>query len=138
VAELDEGVEVEMATDEIPILQEDKDLLAARLKLMLDAKVITVEFFRSEMGIPDDAGPTSEEIASEAAKQFEEMAKAKQPEALNKWAKKATSALRAGRSANVAFDTESVPETLKMAIRSRLEQARTVADVELAFNAIYP
>jgi phage portal protein BeeE len=134
VAYLDEGVELEMATDELPILQEDKDKKAARLKLMLDANVITVEFFRKEMGIPEDAGPSTDEIKAEADKALE----AQKPEALNKWAKKATNALRAGRGANVAFDAPSIPETLRMAIRARLEQARTVADVELAFNAVYP
>lgn len=132
---IDEGVELEMATDEIPILQEDKDLLAARLKLMLEANVITVEFFRKEMGIPEDAGPSTDEIKAEAEKQLQAEAQAKQPEDMAKWQRKAMKALRAGHSANVPFDTDFIPATLQGAIRARLGQARTPGDVEIAFRA---
>lgn len=132
----DPNVHFEFAYEKVPILQEDQDKKAERLGLLLDKKVISIEYFRKEMGIPEDAGPSSDEIQSEAARQFEEMAR--KPQDLAKWQKKALKALRAGKSANVAFDTEEVPEPLRMAIRARLEQAETAADVELAFTRPYP
>jgi len=132
---MDEGVKLEPATDKIPILQEDQDKLATRLAMLLDKKVITVEFMREELGIPEDAGPSTEEIRAEADKQFEAEAQARKPEDMAKWQKKAMKALRAGKSANVSFDTDFIPATLQGAIRARLEQARTAGDVEIAFHA---
>ena len=70
------------------------------------AKVVTVEFVRKSLGIPEDAGPSTDEIKAEADKQLEAEAQAKQPEDMAKWQRKAMKALRAGHSANVPFDTD--------------------------------
>ena len=130
---LDRACKLEMATDEIPILQEDKDKLATRLSGMLDDNVITVEFFREQMGIPEDAGPSTEEIKAEAEKQLE--AQAEKPPVAGQWQKKAMKALRAGHSANVPFDTDELSPALQGALRARLGQARTLEEVDSIFSS---
>jgi hypothetical protein len=51
-----------------------------------------------------------------------------------KWQRKAIKALKAGKSANVPFETDEIGAALSGAIRMRLEQATTPEDVRQIFH----
>jgi len=143
---LEPDVKFEFATDEIPVLQEDKDKLATRLVALLDKQVITVEYMREQLGIPPDAGPSTDEIKQEAEKQMEAEAEAARPAALTKWKKKAVNCLKQGGykkdgvfvplpNANVPFETDELSPALQGALRARLGQARTLEEVDSIFSS---
>jgi len=127
VQALDPEVTFEFATDELTILQEEKDKKAARLSTMLRDKVITVEYYREEMGIPETAGPTTEEIAAE--KKIEQDAQGD----LGKWQRKAMNRMKAGKSAEVDFESDVLPPAIKAAVLGQLAAAATEADVSAVF-----
>jgi HK97 family phage portal protein len=130
VTPYDMNVTFEFAFDELEILQEDANAKATRLALMLDKDVIDIVYFRDEMGIPQDAGPSPEEVKAEKDKQMEQF----QGGDAGKWQRKAIKALKAGKSANVPFETDELSPALSGAIRMRLEQATTPEDVRQIFH----
>lgn len=127
---IDPNVTFEFATDELALLQEDKDALAERLGKMLDRGAISAEFMRSELGIPETAAPP-EKPEPEPIEAPEEPNGS--PE-LAQWQRKATKALRAGKSANVPFDAFTIPVGMQASIRANLSEATTPEDIMAIFS----
>jgi len=126
----DMNVTFEWAYDELEILQEDANAKATRMIQLLQAKAVDIVYLRDELGIPQDAGPSPDEIQAEKDKMQEQVAGGDG----GKWQRKAINALRAGKSANVPFETDEIGPALCAAIRMRLEQATTPNDVRQIFH----
>ena len=122
IHKVDANVSLRFYPDRLPILQEAE---WGKLKEGVQGNIITAEFARSRMGWPDTAAPDEAPIPVTDTV-FEPTARA--------WAKKSTKALKAGRSANVDFETDQIAPERQQAIRSRLAAATTPADVQNAFR----
>jgi HK97 family phage portal protein len=120
VRRIDPNVRFEFVPGDLQILQEDSNEKWTRLDSAVELGAISLEFARQQMGWPETAAP------------------AKLPELdqvdLRAWRRKAQNALKAGRSADVEFQTGHVDHVLQQAIRARLAGAQTPAQVEEAFN----
>lgn len=125
---IDPDVTFEFATDELALLQENKDALAERLGKLLDRNAISVEYMRSEMGIPETAAPPKKPEPIEGAEEPNGS-----PE-LAQWQRKAAKALRMGKSANVPFDALTIPADMQVGIRANLSEARTPEDIMAIFS----
>jgi len=123
VREIDESVEFQFATDDLDILQEDENAKAERLKGLVDANIISKETARAELGYSEEDAPDEDEIPEEVL-----------TTPFRAWRRKALNALRAGKPADVPFDTPDLSPALVGAIRARLGQARTPADVTAIFR----
>lgn len=119
VQAIDPSVQFEFAVDELAILAEDKNAKATRLVQLEQAGIVNGDYVRAELGIPNTAAPVEQPEQS--------------PDALRSWRRKALKAVKAGKSANVAFETDEVALPLQAAIRARLEQAKTAEDVSRVF-----
>jgi HK97 family phage portal protein len=124
---IDPDVTFEFATDELALLQEDKDALAERLGKMLERGAISAEFMRSELGIPETAAPKQLPPSETTGEPMD------WPE-LAQWQRKATKALKAGKSANVPFDAFTIPADMQASIRANLSDARTPEDIMAIFS----
>jgi len=123
VREIDESVEFQFATDDLDILQEDENAKAERLKGLVDANIISKETARAELGYSEEDAPDEDEIPEEVL-----------TTPFRAWRRKALNALKAGKPADVPFDTPDLSPALVGAIRARLGQARTPADVTAIFR----
>jgi HK97 family phage portal protein len=119
---IDESVNFEFATEELQILQEDENKKAERLVLLKEAGILKPEFVAEELGYPMDAVPVQDESVDKAV------------DALRAWKKKATKALKNGKSPNVDFETEDIGELRQFAIRTLLEKATTQEEIDNAFE----
>jgi len=128
---IDADVVFEFATDELPILQEDKDAKALRLTNLKDKGIVSAQYVRQELGIPETAAPAEPAPVPETPADG-------QPGVFRSWERKASKALRAGKSADVPFETDEISPALQAAVRVRLGQAKTIADVEQVFRGAYP
>lgn len=122
VEAIDPSVRFEWAVDELPILQEDKDAKVARLMRLKDGGIISDDAVREELGYPATVAPA------------EERELPPQERTLRSWRRKAMKALKAGKSADVPFETEDVAAPLQAAIRARLVAAKTSAEVDQVFR----
>jgi len=127
VQRVDPNVRFEFVPQDLPILQENADARVKRLSLALADRVISPEFYRAQMGWPEDAAPTAPPPTAPAEETPADRA-------MRSWGRKARKALRAGGSANVPFDTDDLAPSIQAAIRSRLAQATTEPEVERAFR----
>jgi hypothetical protein len=109
-------------TKDLPILQEDQTAKWERLKSAIESRVITEEFARQQMGWPASAAPP---IAVELPARAQE---------LRAYRRKALNAHRRGESADVEFVPDLLDEPQMAAIRSRLKEARTEAEIVSAFD----
>ena len=119
VSAIDPSVVFEFATDEMEILQEDKDAKAQRLISLKNAGIVDAAYVREELGIDEDAAPEEEPALVD-----EDGATA-----LRNWRTKALKALKLGKSADVPFETKDIPPALQAAIHVRLAQAKTPEEV---------
>jgi len=124
----DPTVRFEFATDELEILQEDENAKAERIKGLVDGGIISKETARAELGYKESDAPAEDDEA-ELERTVDDM-----PPPLRSWRRKAMNALKAGKPADVPFDTPDLSPALVGAIRARLGQARTPADVTAIFR----
>jgi HK97 family phage portal protein len=132
----DMNVGFEWAYDELEILQEDANAKADRLIKLLGENAVDLDYLRDELGIPQDAGPSPEEVEAkkEQARQDMQAQMQQKPTGdMAKWRKKAIKALKAGASPNVPFETREVSAPLQVALRARLAQATTWEEVDDIF-----
>lgn len=133
----DMTVALEFAYDELEILQEDTNAKADRLIKLLGVDAVDLVYLRDELGIPQDAGPSPEEVEAKKEQARQDMQAQMQEKApagdMAKWRKKAIHALKATGSASVPFSTTEIAEPLQVAMRARLEQATTVDEVNTIF-----
>ena len=129
VQPFDQNVTFEFEPDELEILQEDANAKATRMIQLLNANAIDLVYLRDELGIPQDAGPTPEEVQAEKEKEREQFMAGD----AGKWQRKAIKALKAGKSADVPFETDELSPALQAAIRLRLGSAKTPEDVRQVF-----
>jgi len=132
----DMNVAFEFAYDELEILQEDANAKADRLIKLLGVDAVDLVYLRDELGIPQDAGPSPEEVEAkkEQARQDMQAQMSQKPTGdMAKWRKKAIKALKAGASPNVPFETREVSAPLQVALRARLAQATTWEQVDDIF-----
>jgi len=125
VDQVDPSVIFEFATDELEILQEDATAKWARLASAINARAITPEFARQEMGWPETAAPEVQE-------------KPLTPEQtdLRAWRRKSLKALRGAGSAAVEFESRVIRPTVRAAISAQLAGAKTSADVLGVFDGV--
>jgi HK97 family phage portal protein len=121
IHKVDPKVFLRFFPERLPILQE------AEWKKMYEAVqagVISSEFARTRMGWPETAAPA----------QAPETPQDDEGRALGAWRRKATKAIKAGRPADVDFETDDLPPVMQAAIRARLVSAKTIAEVDRAFT----
>jgi hypothetical protein len=53
---------------------------------------------------------------------------------LDKWKRKATNAIKAGKSASVDFESDKIPAELKASILKKLSEVKTEEDIRLIFS----
>jgi len=116
VAQIDPSIRFEFVPEELPIMQEDENERQIRLSGMLRDGVISQEYYREEMGVPETAKPKDETVQVE--KQYE---------------KKAMKALARGDSPDVPFETDVLSVDRRILIAARLKNAETKEDIRRAF-----
>jgi len=126
VQHVDEGVKFEFASEELHILQEDTNLKWDRLSEAERQGIVTREFVASEMGWPE---PEEKEPVPEQL----EVSLTSEDETLRAWRRKANKSFKAGKGANVDFETDEIAESKQMAIRAKLSDSSALEDVKLAF-----
>ena len=117
VQQVDPGVKFEYAEEELYILQEDASLKWGRLSGAIEQGVVTKEYAAEQMGWPEIKMSLTEEEKT-----------------LRSWKTKATKAFKAGRSADVDFETDEVSASKQVAIRAKLADCGSAADVKRVFN----
>ena len=122
---VDPNVEFEFAFDELKILQEDSTEKHLRLFQAVQAGIIKEDFYREQMGYPDDAKPDDAERQEKVAKQ--EIAE-------SKWQKKAVKALLRGDDPDVDFETDNIAIDRQYVIHGRLKNAKTADAVRACFD----
>lgn len=136
VEPFDMNVEFSFAYDELEILQEDTNAKVDRLIKLLGVNAVDLVYLRDELGIPQDAGPSPEEVEAKKEQARQEMQAQMQQKPtgdMAKWRKKAIKALKAGGSPNVPFETREISGPLQIALRARLERATTWEEVDDIF-----
>jgi len=117
-------VEFEFDFDEVQILQEDATQKHLRLSGAVSMGLISEEYYRAEMGYPEESQPDEE------AK--EERRREKEAEA--KFEKKAVKAFLRGEDPNVPFESDYIPVDRQYVIRGRLQNAKTEDAVRACFG----
>jgi len=133
---IDPEVTFEFVAGDIPILQEGLSDKWKRLREAVEVGAITVEYARSQMGWPATAAPKPEDVPQTPPEEPSSPIEGEGPGAVaaRSWRKKAIRAVKDGKSANVLFDTSDIPAGLQYALRSRLEAARSLDEVNDAFR----
>jgi len=120
---VDPSVEFRFAPEELKILQEDATVKWTRLQGAITAGVISLEYAREEMGWPETAKPTEQEVAAK-----------KEKDAEDKWERKALKALVRGDSPNVDFETDNISVDRQYLLHGRLSNAKTEDAVRACFD----
>jgi hypothetical protein len=126
---VDPSVVFEFAPQDLQILQDGANEKWKRLSDAVVHGAISLEFARAEMGWPESAAPAkqTEPAPAPTALPTEEVE-------MRAWRRKATKALRAGRSANVPFECEVIDLDHEAAIRAALPGAG-LDDLDRIFGA---
>jgi HK97 family phage portal protein len=134
----EQGFRIEFAPDEMTELQEDEAARATAFKTYTDAGM-TPELAAEILGVDVPENFTGEKWKKEQAPiivspkgqpKDEEMAE----EDMKKWEKKAIHRLKEGKSAQVSFESDRLPESIKSVMYESLRMAQTEADVKLLFG----
>ena len=120
VNKVDPGVEFEFAFDEMQILQEDSTQKSTRLLMAYNAGLITDDYYREEMGYPQDSKPEEEPDKQQVAE--------------DKMEKKATKAFMKGDSPAVDFQSDYIPIDRMFVLKGRLQNADSVEAVRACFD----
>ena len=115
----------EFAFDEMQILQEDATNKHLRLSGAVSMGLISDDYYREEMGYPEQAKPSDQEAKAKAEKQ---------EAAEGKWEKKAVKALLKGESPSVPFETDNISIDRQYVIRGRLMNADSEEAVRACFQ----
>lgn len=144
---------IEFDTTDVRALQEDEDNKYTRLKSAVGKAWMTRNEARADIGMDPIDGWDEEDIAKpepvpEPLQEFQGQQEGdnEQPEpedeptksiALNQWRRKATRAVKAGKSAAVEFESDILSPVLSAAISGALEGAKTDKDVQRVFASTW-
>ena len=137
---------------EVRALQEDEDKKYTRLKTATGKPFMKRNEARSDIGLDPVDGWDDEDTAKPEPEPFGQPQpqngngrvpqNGRQPEPakeidLDKWRRKAIKALKAGKSADVTFDSENIPAGLAGAIEGALVSAKTADDISAIFADVW-
>ena len=128
VWKIDPNVMLKYAPQELSILQEGANEKWKRLSDALTVGAIDLPFARKEMGWPETAAPAVTPAPVVTIEQTTEQA------ALRAWMRKAKNAVRNGKAPGVDFETDDIPPRTQAAIRVKLDAAKTIAEIDRAFQ----
>jgi HK97 family phage portal protein len=141
----EQGYRVEFAPDEMTEMQEDESARASAFKTYVDAGM-TPELAAEILGVDIPESFTGEKWKKEQAPpppmivqpkdepkekpKDEDMA----DEDMKKWEKKAIHRLKEGKSAQVSFESDRLPESIKTLAYNALALAKSESDIKAIFN----
>jgi hypothetical protein len=142
------NISIEFDLTDVRALQEDEDAKYKRLQIAVGKPWMTRNEAREDTGQDAVANWDEEDLAEpkpvpEALKPFVEgtlQAEMSQDEAedmqkdLSRWRVKSIKQLKAGKSAAVLFESNTIPESLNGAVFGALEGAKTQIDINRIFH----
>jgi len=144
-----EGIRFAWKEDELDVLQPDQKSEAERYTMLVSGGIITHEAAAARMGFTEDEvgegrqAPPSFEPRDKEEDEDEEEEEEMPPRRrksplqidLEKWCRKSINRVKAGKSADVEFESEHIPLALEMAILGSLEDAATADEVKAIFDS---
>jgi hypothetical protein len=142
------GAKLQFDTSDIGALQEDEDSKAARLGMLVEKKIIkpavaAIELGYKEEDVPEEPEPEPEPepvMLQPMPPQFEseKQSEAQQMppdvvEEMRRWQRKATNALKSGKSADVEFVSALIPPGTMASIRDALKICQSTDEITRVF-----
>jgi HK97 family phage portal protein len=131
-----ENIQFAFEYQELPARQDDKNLEADRIALLVEMGVIKPEVGAVDLGYEEDQagiGPIQTRIVDEVDVVDQE--KSKMMTALGKWEKKACNALAKGKGAQVTFESDYIPNGVNDAIYNKLGGAKGREQIKSVFSS---